>query len=133
MDTSSFDNNEGFQNGLKVRTEVLGEQYVGPSLERASNDPVMQKLQQFVTEHCWGTVWCSDGLDRKTRSALNLGMLAALGREAELRLHTRGAINNGMSKDEIAEVFLQAAVYAGAPSAVSAFRIANEVFEDMGI
>lgn len=133
MDTSSFDNNKGFTDGLKVRAEVLGEEYVGPSIEKGAADPFTHKLQQFVTEHCWGTVWCSDGLDRKTRSMLNLALLAAGGREGELRLHTRGAINNGVTKDEIAEVFLQTAVYAGAPAAVSAFRLAKEVFDEMGI
>lgn len=133
MDTSSFDNNEGFTNGLRVRQEVLGDDYVGPSIEKAASDPFTHKLQQWVTEHCWGTVWCSDVLDRKTRSLLNLAMLAALGREGELVLHTRGAINNGATKDEIAEAFLQAGVYAGAPAAVSAFRVAKQVFDDMGV
>ena len=94
VDTSSYDNTEAFVNGLKVRTEVLGEEYVGPSLERGAADPFTHKLQQFATEYAWGTVWCSDGLDRKTRSIINLSLLCALGREAELRLHTRGAINN---------------------------------------
>ncbi|MFT5394737.1 MAG: 4-carboxymuconolactone decarboxylase [Gammaproteobacteria bacterium] len=133
MDTSKFDNNEGFTKGLQVRKEVLGEGYVGPSIEKASADPFMQSLQQWVTEHCWGTVWCSDVIDRKTRSLLNLAMLAALGREGELVLHTRGAINNGATKEEIADVFLQAGVYAGAPAAVTAFRVAKGVFDDMGV
>ena len=133
MDTSSFDNTKNFTDGLKVRTEVLGEEYVKPSLERAAADPFMHKLQQFVTEHCWGSVWCSDGLDKKTRSIINIALLTGLGREAELRLHTRGAINNGVTKDEIAEVLLQTGVYAGVPTAVSAFRTVKEVFDEMGI
>lgn len=133
IDTSKYDDNEDFLGGLQVRLEVLGPEYVKPSIENAADDPFMQTLQQFVTETAWGTVWRRDGLDRKTRSLLNLAMLAALGREAELRLHTRGAINNGVTKEEIAEVFLQSAVYAGAPSAVSAFRTAKEVFDEMGI
>lgn len=133
MDTSKFDENEAFLAGLKVRTEVLGEEYVAGSIKAASEDDFTMILQQFVTETAWGTVWLRDGLDRKTRSLLNLAMLAATGREAELKLHTRGAVNNGCTKEEIAEVFLQAAVYAGAPSAVSAFRIAKGVFDDMGI
>ena len=115
-----------------MRREVLGDGYVQPSIERASEDPFMQKLQQFVTEYAWGTVWCSDGLDRKTRSTINLALLAALGRSAELKLHTRGALTNGMTKDEIAEVFLQVAVYAGVPAAVEAFREAKTVFDDLG-
>lgn len=133
MDTSKFNETEDFLAGLKVRTEVLGEEYVAGSIEAASEDPFMKTLQQFVTETAWGTVWRRDGLDRKTRSLLNLAMLAALGREGELKLHTRGAINNGCTKEEIAEVFLQSAVYAGAPSAVSAFKTAKGVFDDMGI
>ena len=131
MDTSKFNNTEAFQNGLKVRREVLGDGYVQPSIERAGDDEFMKKLQQFVTEYAWGTVWCSDGLDRKTRSTINLALLAALGRSAELKLHTRGAITNGMTKDEIAEVFLQVAVYAGVPAAVEAFREAKTVFDDL--
>ena len=133
MDTSKFNETKDFLAGLKVRTEVLGEDYVAGSIKAASEDEFMKTLQQFVTETAWGTVWLRDGLDRKTRSMLNLAMLAALGREGELKLHTRGAINNGCTKEEIAEVFLQAAVYAGAPSAVSAFRTAKDVFDDMGI
>jgi 4-carboxymuconolactone decarboxylase len=133
MDTSKFNNTERFQAGLKVRREVLGDDYVGPSLDRANEDDFTRKLQQFVTEFAWGTVWCSDGLDRKTRSTINIALLAAMGRSAELKLHTRGAIANGMTKDEIAEVFLQVAVYAGAPAAVEAFREAKTVFDDMGI
>ena len=133
MDTSKFNNTEAFKNGLKVRREVLGDGYVQPSIERASEDEFTKKLQQFVTEYAWGTVWCSDGLDRKTRSTINLALLAALGRSAELKLHTRGAITNGMTKDEIAEVFLQVAVYAGVPAAVEAFREAKTVFDDLGV
>lgn len=133
MDTGKFNNTERFEAGLKVRREVLGDGYVGPSIERANEDEFTRKLQQFVTEFAWGTVWCSDGLDRKTRSTINLALLAAMGRSAELKLHTRGAITNGLTKDEIAEIFLQVAVYAGAPAAVEAFREAKTVFDDMGV
>ena len=133
MDTSKYKNTDAFQAGLKVRREVLGDDYVEPSIKRGAEDEFTRKLQQFVTEHAWGTVWCSDGLDRKTRSTINIALLAAMGRSAELKLHTRGAITNGMTKDEIAEVFLQIAVYAGAPAAVEAFREAKTVFDDMGI
>lgn len=133
MDTSRFDNTEGFKRGLEVRTAVLGEEYVRASMERGAADPFTAKLQQFATEYCWGTVWCSEGLDRKTRSIINLCLLSALGREAELRLHVRGAINNGVTKDEIAEALLQTGVYAGVPAAVAAFRTAKEVFDEMGI
>ena len=133
MDTSKYNNTEGFKQGLKTRREVLGDEYVEPSIDRGSDDEFTQKLQQFVTEYCWGTVWCSDGLDRKTRSTINIALLAALGRTAELKLHTRGAITNGMTKDEIAEVFLQVGIYAGVPAAVEAFREAKTVFDDMGV
>lgn len=133
MDTSKYNANEAFLAGLKTRKEVLGAEYVDASVAKGAEDPFTRTLQQFVTETAWGTVWQREGLDRKTRSMLNLAMLAALGREAELRLHTRGAINNGCTKEEIAEVFLQAAVYAGAPSAVSAFKTAKEVFDEMGV
>lgn len=133
MDTSKFDNTEAFQNGLEVRTEVLGEDYVNASIEKGAADPFTRKLQQFATEFAWGTVWCSDDLDRKTRSIINICLLSALGREAELRLHTRGAINNGVTKDEIAAALLQTGVYAGVPTAVAAFRTAKEVFDEMGV
>lgn len=133
MDTSKYNNTDAFQAGLNVRREVLGDGYVEPSIARGAEDEFTRKLQQFVTEFAWGTVWCSDGLDRKTRSTINIALLAAMGRSAELKLHTRGAIANGMTKDEIAEVFLQVAVYAGAPAAVEAFREAKTVFDDMGI
>ena len=89
MDTSKYKNTEAFQAGLKVRREVLGDGYVEPSIKRGAEDEFTRKLQQFVTEHAWGTVWCSDGLERKTRSTINLALLAALGRPAELKLHTR--------------------------------------------
>ena len=131
MDTSKYKETEGFKQGLKVRREVLGDSYVEPSINKGSSDPFTHDLQQFVTEYCWGTVWCRDGLDRKTRSTINIALLAALGRTHELKLHTRGAINNGMTKDEIKEVFLQVGVYAGVPAAVEAFRTASEVFADM--
>lgn len=133
MDTSKYDESQGFKQGLQVRREVLGDGYVEPSIARGADDEYTRKLQQFVTEYCWGTVWCSDGLDRKTRSIINLALLSALGRTAELKLHTRGAINNGLTKDEIAEVFLQTAVYAGVPAAVEAFRESKTVFDEMGV
>lgn len=133
MDTSKFDNTEGFKNGLKVRSEVLGSDYVGASIEKGAADPFTRKLQQFATEVAWGTVWCSDDLDRKTRSIINICLLSALGREAELRLHTRGAINNGVTKDEIAAALLHTGIYAGVPTAVAGFRIAKEALDEMGV
>jgi 4-carboxymuconolactone decarboxylase len=120
--------NEGFRAGLKVRREVLGEQYVDESIANA--DEFTRDWQQFVTEHAWGAVWTRDGLDRKTRSFLNLAMLAAINRPAELKLHIRGALNNGVTRDEMKEVFLQVAVYCGAPAGLDAFKVARQVFAE---
>ena len=131
MDTSSFDETKAFREGLKVRTEVLGEAHVARALETAGDDPFTHKFQQFAIEYGWGTTWCSDVLDRKAKSLMNLCLLTGLGREPELRLHVRGAINNGLTKDEIAEAFLHTAIYAGAPAASAAFRVAKEVFDEM--
>lgn len=119
---------EGFTAGLKVRREVLGAQYVDESLAQA--DAFTEDWQQFVTEHAWGAVWTRDGLDRKTRSFLNLAMLAAMNRPAELKLHIRGALNNGVTRDEMKEVFLQVAVYCGAPAGLDAFKVAKQVFAE---
>jgi 4-carboxymuconolactone decarboxylase len=118
--------NDGFKAGLKVRREVLGAQYVDESIAQA--DSFTEDWQQFVTEHAWGAVWTRDGLDRKTRSFLNLAMLAAMNRPAELKLHIRGALNNGVTRDEMKEVFLQVAVYCGAPAGLDAFKVAKQVF-----
>jgi 4-carboxymuconolactone decarboxylase len=124
-------NNDLFEAGLKTRRAVLGDAYVDASIKSA--DDFSRPLQELVTQYCWGDVWNRPGLDRKTRSILNLAMLTALNRPHELRLHVRGAINNGVSKDEIREIFLQAAVYCGVPAAVDSFRNAREVFKELGI
>lgn len=120
-----------FEAGLKNRREVLGAEYVDKSI--ASADDFNMPMQELVTEYCWGEVWSRPGLSRQQRSMLNLGMLVALGRSHELRLHIRGAINNGLTKDDIKEVFLQTAIYCGVPAAIDAFRNAREVFKEMGI
>lgn len=124
-------NQEQFEKGLKVRREVLGAEYVEASLRNA--DEFTRPMQEFVTEYCWGEVWNRPGLDRRSRSLLNLAMLTALNRPHELKLHVRGAINNGLTKDEIAEVFLQAAIYCGVPAAMESFRVARETFKEMGV
>ena len=124
-------NKELFDKGLKVRREVLGTEYVDNAIKNA--DDFSRTLQEFVTEYCWGELWNRPGSDRKSRSMLNLAMLAALNRPHEIKLHIRGAINNGMTKDEIKEVFLQVGVYCGVPAAVDAFRNAREVFAEMKI
>jgi 4-carboxymuconolactone decarboxylase len=90
-------------------------------------------LQELVTEYCWNEIWNRPGLDRRTRSIINLSMITALNRPHELKLHVKGAINNGLSKEEIQEVFLQAAIYCGVPAAIDSFRFAKEVFTEMGI
>jgi 4-carboxymuconolactone decarboxylase len=96
-------------------------------------DDFSRPLQELVTEYCWGEVWGRPGLERKTRSMLNLAMLAALNRPHEIKLHVRGALTNGVTKDEIKEIFLQVGIYCGVPAAVDSFRIAREVFKEMGV
>jgi 4-carboxymuconolactone decarboxylase len=122
---------ELFEKGLKVRREVLGAEYVDKAI--ASADDFNRPLQELVTEYCWGAVWTRPGLDRRTRSIINLAMLTALNRPHEIKLHVRGAINNGLSKDDIREVFLQTAIYCGVPAAIDSFRVAREVFKEMGL
>ncbi|HEY8471830.1 MAG TPA: carboxymuconolactone decarboxylase family protein [Natronosporangium sp.] len=117
-----------FAAGLAARRRVLGDEYVDQSMVNASE--FGRPLQELVTEYCWGWLWNRDGLPDRTRSLINLGMLAALGREHELRLHVAGALRNGCTEREIQEALLQAAVYAGVPAAVTAFRIAQEVITD---
>ncbi|WP_020204820.1 MULTISPECIES: 4-carboxymuconolactone decarboxylase [Cupriavidus] len=124
-------NQDLFEKGLKTRREVLGSEYVDASLKNA--DDFNRDMQELVTQYCWGDVWNRPGLERRTRSFLNLAMIAALNRPHELKLHVRGAINNGLTKDEIKEVFLQVAIYCGVPAAIDSFRIAREVFKEMGI
>jgi 4-carboxymuconolactone decarboxylase len=117
---------ERYDNGLKTRREVLGAKYVDQSM--AGVDDFNREFVELLNTYCWNDVWNRPGLPRKTRSMLNLAMLTALGKEHELKLHIRGALNNGLTKDEIKEVFLQASIYAGVPAGVVAFRCAKEVF-----
>jgi len=124
-------NSEAFELGLKTRREVLGDAYVDNALESA--DAFNMPMQELVTEYAWHQIWNRPGLDRKIRSIMNLCMLSALNRPHELKAHVRGAINNGLTKDEIQEVFLQVAVYCGMPAAIDSFRNAKEVFKEMGI
>jgi 4-carboxymuconolactone decarboxylase len=117
-----------YDKGIEVRTAVLGEEYVRAVMNNA--DEFSQPLQDLVTEYCWGAVWGRDGLPLKTRSMLNLAMISILNRPAELRTHLRGALNNGVTRDEIREIFLQVGIYAGVPAAVDSFRAAREVFAE---
>jgi 4-carboxymuconolactone decarboxylase len=122
--------NDRFERGLAARKEVLGAEHVGRSLGSASD--FSRPMQQFVTEYCWGEIWTRPGLDRRTRSLINLAMLTALGRQHELGVHVRGAINNGCEVDEIREVLLQAAIYCGVPAAMESFRTADQVLNELG-
>lgn len=117
-----------YDRGLTVRKDVLGAQYVDKAL--AAADDLTRPWQEYVTKHCWGAIWARPGLSRKTRSMLNLAMLAATGHAEELKLHLRGALTNGVTREEIGEIFLQVGAYAGAPSALTAFRAAKEVFAE---
>ena len=122
---------ERFEAGLAVRREVLGAEYVEQAL--AGADSFNRDFQELATEFCWGGTWARGVLDRKTRSILNLGMLSALNRPEEFKLHFRGALTNGCTLDELREVLLQIAVYCGIPAGVEAFRLAREVLREQGI
>lgn len=118
-----------FEDGLRMRKKVMGEEFVAKAFDNA--DDFTGPLQEFITRNAWGTVWCREGLDLKTRSLITLSMLAALGRAQELKGHVRGALNNGATLDEIREVLLHATVYCGVPLAVDAFRAAQEVLKEV--
>ena len=116
---------EMFEKGLQVRRAVLGADYVDASIAKA--DDFMMAFQRITTEWCWGYAWTRPGLERKTRSMLNLAMLTALGKTPEIKLHVKGALANGVSVDEIKEVLLHASVYCGIPAGLDAFKAAHEV------
>lgn len=122
-------NTDQFRKGLAVRREVLGAAYVDKSVQQVTD--FMKPMQKITTEWCWGEVWTRPGLDRKTRSMLNLAMLTALNRPNEIRLHVRGAINNGVTTAQMQEVLLQACVYCGVPAALDAFKVALEVIQQV--
>jgi 4-carboxymuconolactone decarboxylase len=127
----AFMDQEMFAKGLHIRREVLGAEYVDQAM--AAADDFNRPLQELVTQYCWGEIWGRPGLDRKTRSLLNLAMLSALNRPHEVKIHVKGAIANGLSKDDIKEVFLQVMIYCGAPAAMDSFRVAKECFKELGI
>ena len=122
-------NDELFERGLEIRKSVLGAEFVEKSI--ASADDFNMPMQRLVSEYCWGAVWGRDDLPRKTRSLLNIAMLSTLGRNHELKMHTKGAIRNGCTKDEIREVLLQVAIYCGVPAAVDSFRVAKEALAEL--
>ena len=119
---------EMYERGLPIRRQVLGSDYVDRSIAEA--DDFNRPLQEMITEHAWGTIWTRPGLSRKTRSMLNVGMLTALNRPHELRLHVRGALNNGVTEDELREIVLQIAVYCGAPAALDGARVIREILAE---
>ncbi|OBG55857.1 4-carboxymuconolactone decarboxylase [Mycolicibacterium fortuitum] len=123
MDRDTYDK------GLAIRTAVLGEDYVRKAAGNV--DAFSKPLQDLVTEYCWGAVWGREGLELKTRSMLNLAMIAVLNRPNELSAHIRGALTNGVTREEICEIFLQVGIYAGIPAAVDSFRLARAVFADL--
>jgi 4-carboxymuconolactone decarboxylase len=123
-----MDDRERFAKGLEVRRAVLGEKHVNVSLEKSNS--FTAEFQDLVTRYAWGEMWTRQGLPRQTRSLVTLAMLIALNRGEEFRLHLRGAMNNGATRDQIKELLLQAAVYCGVPAANSAFRAAEEVFTE---
>jgi 4-carboxymuconolactone decarboxylase len=122
---------ERYTDGLKTRREVLGAEYVDKGM--AAVDDFNAPFVDLLNTYCWNDVWNRPGLPRQTRSMLNLAMLSALGRAQELKLHINGALNNGLSKEDIREVFLQVAIYCGVPAAVESFRCAREVFKERGV
>ncbi|HVY98843.1 MAG TPA: carboxymuconolactone decarboxylase family protein [Dongiaceae bacterium] len=122
MDKATFDR------GLEIRKSVIGKDFVEKAF--ATADDFNMPMQELVTEYCWGAVWGREGLSKQTRSLLNLAMLSALNRPHELKVHVKGALRNGLTKDDIREVFLQVAIYVGVPAAVDSFRLAREAFAE---
>jgi 4-carboxymuconolactone decarboxylase len=122
-------NKELFEKGLAIRKSVLGAEYVEKSI--AAADDFNRPMQELTTEYCWGWCWGREGLDKKTRSIINLAMISALNRPNELKMHVKGAIRNGLTKEEIREVLLQVAIYCGIPAGVDSFRIAKEAFAEL--
>lgn len=117
-----------YEDGMKVRREVLGDAHVDAAVERTSE--FTADFQDLITRYAWGEIWARPGLDRKTRSAITLTALTALNHHEELAMHVRAALGNGMTSDEIKEVLLQSAIYCGVPAANRAFAIAQQVLED---
>ncbi|RZL92475.1 MAG: 4-carboxymuconolactone decarboxylase [Variovorax sp.] len=122
---------ELFKKGMTVRREVAGDQAVDQAMKNA--DEFSLPMQELVTEFCWGSIWTRPELDRRSRSILNIGMLAAMNRPEELAGHIRGGIRNGLTKVEIRECLLQVAVYVGMPAGLGAFKVARQVLADMEI
>jgi 4-carboxymuconolactone decarboxylase len=120
-----------YEKGLKIRREVLGADFVDKTI--ASADDFNKDFQRLVTQYCWGEAWGRPGLDKRTRSIINLAMISALNRPHEVKTHVKGALTNGLTKEDIREVFFQVAIYCGIPAGVDSFRAAKEVFTELGI
>jgi len=118
-----------FEQGMAVRRQVLGDEHVDRA--NAGRTPFTEDFQDFITRYAWGGVWTRPGLDRRTRSCITVAMLVALGRQEELAMHVRAALRNGVTRDELREVLLQTAVYAGVPAANTAFAIASRTLEEI--
>ena len=128
----AFAPSESFERGIETRRAVLGDEYVDRALAGVA-DEFLRDIQEYATEVCWDRVWNREGLSRRDRSILNLGMITALNRPHELKAHVRGAINNGLTKPEIKEILLQTAVYCGLPASLDSYRVAKEVLTEMGV
>jgi len=118
-----------YETGLRIRSEVLGKEYVENAMKSA--DDFNRPFQALLNEYCWGSVWGREELPRKTRSMLNIAMISILNRPHELRAHLKGALTNGVTRDEIREILMQVAIYGGIPCGVDSFRIAREVFAEL--
>lgn len=125
-----MERSSNFDRGLATRRKVLGADYVDGSMAKAND--FMMAFQELTTEWCWGYVWSRPGLDPKTRSIINIAMLSALNRQAEVRLHLKGAITNGVTPEEIKEILLQVGIYCGIPAALDSFKAANEILQELG-
>jgi 4-carboxymuconolactone decarboxylase len=121
-------NQELYDTGIATRRQVLGDVYVDASLAAVTD--FSRDIQEYVTQYCWGDLWNRPGMSRQERSLINLAMITALNRPHEFKAHVRGALNNGVSRDKIKEVLMQAAFYCGGPAALESFRLAAEVFAD---
>ena len=119
-----------YERGMKTRREVLGDAHVDRAVEGTT--PFTADFQELITKYAWGEIWSRPGLDRRTRSCITLAVLVALGRDHEVAMHVRAALGNGLTPDEIKEVLLHTAVYAGVPVANSAFAIAQQVLDEEG-
>ena len=122
-------NKDLFERGLAIRKAVLGKDYVEKSI--AAADDFSRPMQELSTEYCWGHIWSRPGLERRDRSLINLAMISAINRPHELKLHVKGALANGVTREEMREVFLQVAIYCGVPAGIDSFRIAREAFAEV--